>query len=42
MSMRKKISEGTMDIDRIAAELNDNHINMPITMQDFVEALKNV
>ncbi len=31
-----------MDIDKIAAELNDNHVDMPITMQDFVQALKNV
>ena len=42
MSMRQKISDGTMDIDKIAAELNDNHVEMPITMQDFIQALKNV
>lgn len=42
MSMRRKISEGTMDIDKIAAELNDKNLEMPITMQDLRDAVKNV
>ncbi len=41
MPMRKKILEGKLSFDQIKS-LKQEEIDIPITMQDFLEALKNI
>lgn len=41
MPMRKKILEEGMDFAQIA-KINEEEIDIPITMDDFTEALKNI
>ena len=41
MPMRKKILEGKLSFDQIK-NLKQDEIDIPITMQDFLEALKNI
>ena len=41
MPMRKKILEGNMNFDDIS-KFNHDDLDVPITMIDFVDALKNI
>ena len=40
MPLRKKIAEGGIDITKIKEQQHE--INVPLTMQDFLDATKNV
>ena len=41
MPMRRKILEGGLNFDEIQ-KINHEELDVPITMQDFIEALKNI
>ena len=41
MPMRNKMLEGELDINQIA-KINTDDYDIPITMNDFTEALKNI
>jgi hypothetical protein len=41
MPMRRKILEGCLNFDEIS-KMNHDDLDVPITMSDFIEALKNI
>ena len=41
MPMRKKLLEGNLDLDKIT-KLKEDELDIPITMKDFTEAIKNI
>ena len=41
MPMRRKILDGNLNFDEIS-KINNDELDVPITMSDFLEALRNI